>query len=471
MRTMIIEIGLGVFGAIGTTIAIIENYNRRKDRKIEFERKLKERKSFVETSIIRINNELEPVTIYKAKDYEFKLRGYTVSLKTGESLIIPQSLPNGFDYLIISGWAFARKGERPLGDLNSKEELGRFIFLNIDQEVIKELKIVQPSWAECNRNRPCRECEDPECIKFLDANPEPAYGGDPSIEEVREKGILGKIKSFYENIYTHWIDLNIYVCALKIPPGAKYIKISLEEKNLTHISLNIAEIQPATKEEYAGIKKALEKEIQSDTIKSNKEVKQLLGVYQALRKETEEDKLWLWRFADRYIDKDIYMASKLLKYALILEDDLESWKNDILKKLMRKLKEKVEKEKDFQSCVFLAHFYGLNVKFDPERREECKKKEVEYIEMAGDMIEEIRKENEVRYKDELMNPQWRCYEWATRKYNEMPDLQKELKIRVKLNKVFKRITERHPFASPIIDNVFQNFNATANILKNMGLLR
>ena len=471
---MSVEIGLGVFGVIGTIIAIISRYEKRKARKIEFEKMQKERKNFVETSIIKINNEFEPVTIYKANNYEFKLNGYTVSLKTGESLIIPHPLPDGFDYLMISGWGFATKEGTPMGDLTSKEELGRFIFLNIDQEPIKELKIVQPSWAKCKRNKPCIECDDPECIKFFDTNPDPAYGGDPSIEEVREKGILGKIKSFYENIHTHWIDLNIYVWALKIPPKAKYIKISLEKQNLSHISLNIAEIQLATKEEYAGIKEALKEEIQSPTIKDDREVKQLLEIYQELRnkeKPSGGDKLWLWKFADEYIEKDIYRASKLLKYALILENDLEEWEKEKIEKLMEKLKEKVERENDVQSCVLLSHFYGFKVKFYSEQKEEYKKKEAVCIEKAGDMIEEIREENEMRYKDELMNLHWRCYESATRKYGEMLDLRKELEIRVKLNRVFERITKRHPFASPIIDNAFENFNKTTNILEKTGLLR
>ena len=471
---MIVEIGLGVFGAIGTVVAIISYHSMWKDRKIEFEKMQKERKSFVETSIIRINNEFEPVTIYKANNYEFRLNGYTVSLKTGESLIIPHPLPDGFDYLVISGWGFASKDGKPMGDINSKEELGRFVFLNIDQEPIKELKIVQPSWAKCNRNKPCRECNDPECIKFLDTNPDPAYGGDPSAEGIREKGTLGKIKSFYENIHTHWIDLNIYVCAFKIPPKAKYIKISLENQNLTHISLNIAEIQPATKEEYVGIKKTLKEEIQSPTIKDNREIKRLLEIYQELRnkeKFIEIDKLWLWKFADGYIEKDIYIASKLLKYILILENDLEEGQKKTLGKLMRKLKENVEKENDVQSCCLLSQFCDLNAKFNPKQKEKYKNEATRYIEMAGDMIEEIRKENEVRYKDELMNLQWRCYESTIRKYGEMLNHQKELETRVKLNQVFERITERHPFASPIIDNAFENFNETTNILKDMEVIR
>ncbi|CAD6491769.1 MAG: hypothetical protein ANIMEMIM_00221 [Candidatus Argoarchaeum ethanivorans] len=471
---MVVEIVLGVFGVIGTVIALISRYEKRKAIKTEFEKMQKERKSFVETSIIKINNEFEPVTIYKANNYEFKLNGYTVSLKTGESLIIPYSLPDAFEYLMISGWGFASKDGKHMGNLNSKEELGRFIFLNIDQEPIKELKIVQPSWGECKLNKSCRKCDNPECIKFLDTNPDPAYGGDPSIEEVREKGILGKIKSFYENIHTHWIDLNIYVWALKIPPDAKYIKIALKKQNLTHISLNIAEIQLATKEEYAGIKEALKEEIQSPTIKYDTEVKQLLEIYQKLRnkeKPSGGDNLWLWKFADEYIENDIYRASKLLKYALIIENDLKEWKKEKVEKLMEKLKEKVERENDVQSCVLLSHFYGFKVKFYPEQKEEYKKKEAVYIEKAGDMIEEIREENEARYKDELMNLQWRCYESATRKYDEVLDIKKELEIRVKLNQVFERITERHPFASPIIDNAFENFNKTTNILKNTGLLR
>ena len=71
----------------------------------------------------------------------------------------------------------------------------------------------------------------------------------------------------------------------------------------------------------------------------------------------------------------------------------------------------------------------------------------------------------MKYVDELMNLQWRCYESATRKYDELSDFQKALKIRIKLNKVFERITERHPFASPIIDNVFENFNETTNLIE------
>ncbi|RJS75175.1 hypothetical protein CW713_09535 [Methanophagales archaeon] len=133
---MIIEVGLSIFGAIGTIIAINSYFERRKDRKIKLEKMLKERKGFVETSIIKINNEFEPVTIYKANNYEFKLNGYTVSLKTGESLIIPHPLPDGFDYHMISGWGFAKKDSKPMGDLNAKEELGRFTFLNIDQEPV-----------------------------------------------------------------------------------------------------------------------------------------------------------------------------------------------------------------------------------------------------------------------------------------------------------------------------------------------
>ena len=471
---MIIEIGLGVFGAIGTVIAIISYHSMRKIEKSNLKKMQKERKSFVETSIIRINNEFEPVTIYKANNYEFKLNGYTVSLKTGESLMIPHALPDEFDYLMISGWGFASKEEEPMGDINSKEELGKFIFLNIDHESIKELKIVQPSWKKCNQNKSCKKCNDPECIKFLDTNPDPDYGGDPSIVGIREKGTLGKIKSFYENIHTHWIDLNIYVCALKIPPKAKYIKISLEEQNLTHISLNIAEIQPATKEEYAGIKKALEEEIQSPTIKDNMEIKQLLEIYQGLRnkeKPIEKYKLRLWRAVDRYMKENIYIASKLLKYALILKNDLKEVQKETLEKLMRKLKENVEKENDVQSCCLLSQFYDLNAKFNPKQKEEYKNEATRHIERAGDMIEKIKEKEEARYVDELMNLQWRCYESAIRNYSDMLNHQKELEIRVKLNQVFERITERHPFASPVIDNAFENFNETTNILKNMKVLR
>ena len=355
-----IEIVLGLFGTLGSVIAVISYYNNRKAKKIEFEKMQKERKNFVKTSIIKINNEFEPVTICRTNNYEFKLNGYTVSLKTGESLIIPHPLPNGFEYLMISGWGFVKKEGTPMGDINSKEELGRLTFLNSDQQSVGELQIAQPGWKCEDRSVPCSECNNPKCIKFLNANPDPTRGGDPTIKDIREKGIVGKIKSLYKNIHTHWIDLNIYVCLLKIPQGAKYIKIALEKPNRTHISLNIAEIIPIVDEgECAKIRKALEGEIKSETIK-NGTVKPLLEIYRELRnngKSTDE----LWSCAAKYIEKDIYMASKLLKYALILENDLESWKNDILKKIMRKLKEKVEKEKDFQSCVFLAHFYGLNL--------------------------------------------------------------------------------------------------------------
>lgn len=202
-----------------------------KARKIEFEKMQGERKNFVKNSIIKINNEFEPVTICTTNNYEFKLNGYTVSLKTGESLIIPHPLPEGFEYLMIAGWGFAKKDGKPMGDIKSGEELGIFSFLKGDQdEAGKPIHIVQPTWKECKRSINCEECikrsinEDLDsiCIKFLDANPDPTYGNDPSIEELRKNGIAGKIKSFYKNIHTHWIDLNIYVCLLKIPTGAKY---------------------------------------------------------------------------------------------------------------------------------------------------------------------------------------------------------------------------------------------------------
>ncbi|MEA2004355.1 MAG: hypothetical protein U9O53_05385, partial [archaeon] len=61
-----------------------------------------------------------------------------------------------------------------------------------------------------------------------------------------------------------------------------------------------------------------------------------------------------------HIEKDIYIATKLLKYALILESNLEEWKKEILEQSMRKLKENVEKENDVQSCCLLSHFYDLN---------------------------------------------------------------------------------------------------------------
>jgi hypothetical protein len=52
---------------------------------------------------------------------------------------------------------------------------------------------------------------------------------------------------------------------------------------------------------------------------------------------------------------------------------------------------------------------------------------------------------------------------ATNKDDKMFYLQKAMEIRVKLNEVFERITERHPFSSPIIDNVFENFNEETNL--------
>ena len=94
-----------------------------------------------------------------------------------------------------------------------------------------------------------------------------------------------------------------------------------------------------------------------------------------------------------------------------------------------------------------------------------KNKGAEYIEKAGDIIEKIWEENPLKYVDELMNLQWRCYESAANGYNALSDFQKALEIRVKLNKVFERITEKHPFASPIIDNAFENFNETTNIIE------
>lgn len=436
------------------------NYEKQKASDVEFEKMLmKERKNFVKTSIIKINNEFEPVTICRTNNYEFKLNGCTVSLKTGESLIIPHPLPEGFEYLMIAGWGFAKKEGTPMGDINSKEELGRLTFLNSDQQSVGELQIAQPGWKCEGRSVPCSECNNPKCIKFLNANPDLTRGGDPSIKDIREKGIVGKIKSLYRNIHTHWIDLNIYVCLLKIPQGAKYIKIALEKPNQTHISLNIAEIIPIVDEgECAKIRKALEGEIKSETIKNDEEVKTLLEIYRELRnngKSTDE----LWSCAAKYIENDIYMASKLIKYALILEDDLDEWKKEKLEKLMRTLNEKAENDKDkadaAQACVLLSHFCGLK----------AKNKGVEYIEKAGDMIEKIWEENRVKYVDELMNLQWRCYESAANGYNALPDFQKALKIRVKLNKVFERITESHPFASPIIDNVFENFNETTNLIE------
>jgi hypothetical protein len=428
-----------------------------------------ERRSFVETGIITINNEFEPVTICTG-NYDFKLNGYTVSLKTGESLIIPQPLPDPdyFEYLMIAGWGFAKKDGEPMGNMKSKEELGTVTFLKDDQvKAGKTIKIVQPEWSSLG---------NPDCIKFLDANPDLAYGDDPSVEEIRKKGIVGKVKSDYTNIHTHWIDLNIYVNILEIPEGAKHIKISLTKPNRTYISLNIAEIIPVTKKEYGKIKKALEKEIQSEAIK-NGELKKLLELYQRLRNEqkpTDDDKGKLWSSADEYIEKkDFYTAYKLIKYALILENNLEGRNKEILEKLMSTLNEKAENEelenesyfKDaVQSCVMLSHLYGVKAKFDHQHKVEWKKKEVEYIKKAGDMIEmKSKKDKDKELYEALMNLQWRCYVSATKKYEEMSNLQKAMEIRVKLNEVFERITKRHPFSSPIIDNVFENFNEETNL--------
>ena len=457
-------------------------YNKRKAN----EKRRRGRNSFVETSIIRINNEFEPVTMCSANNYDFVLSGYTVSLKTGESLIIPQPLPdpNYFEYLMVAGWGFAKKDGNPMGNMESEEELGTITFLKGDQDKAGDpIKIVQPEWSSLGNH---------DCIKFLDANPDPDYGDDPSIEEIRDKGIVGKVKSRYTNIHTHWIDLNIYVCILKIPKEAKHLKISLTKPNRTYISLNIAEIIPVTKKEYAKIEKELEKEIQCSTFKnptleSDKKVKEHLELYRGLRNNEESvDKKQLWDSAKAYIEKEndpgiINVASKLITYALILEKgletDLEDWKKEILEKLMSRLKKKagnkeLENESAFkdavQSCVLLSHFYGVKAKYNPQ-------KEAEYIKKAGDMIEEKskRKEDKELY-EALMNLQWRCYVSATKKYDKMSDLatnkddkmfylQKAMEIRVKLNEVFERITERHPFSSPIIDNVFENFNEETNL--------
>jgi hypothetical protein len=231
--------------------------------------------------------------------------------------------------------------------MKSEEELGTITFLKGDQDKAGDpIKIVQPEWSSLGNH---------DCIKFLDANPDPDYGGDPSIEEIRDKGIAGKVKSRYTNIHTHWIDLNIYVCILKIPKEAKHLKISLTKPNRTYISLNIAEIIPVTKKEYAKIEKELEKEIQCSTFKnptleSDKKVKEHLELYRGLRNNEESvDKKQLWDSAKEYIEKEndygvINVASKLIKYALILEKDLETdledWKKEILEKLMSRLKKK-----------------------------------------------------------------------------------------------------------------------------------
>ncbi len=537
--------------------AVIALCKWRKTKKQVIKKMREERENFVKSSIIKINHEFQPVTLCSTNKYDFTLNGYTVSLKTGESLIIAQPLPDPdyFKYLMIAGWGFAKKdrvfswknvpgndserllqylkddhniewaenaeirefhngmsicisndtntaeimmdenkekailkitdnpihnlkvktenGElniyedgKPLADINSQEELGKISFFNSDQLMAGEpIKIVQPGWTGYTKH-----------INFLDANPDINYGGDPSIEEIREKGIVGKVKSRYTNIHTHWIDLNIYVNILEIPKGAKHIKISLTKPNRTYISLNIAEIIPVTKKECGKIKKALEKEIQSETIKTD-EVKELLELYQRLRntqKPTDDDKGKLWSRADEYTEKkDIYKAYKLIKYALFLENNLEGRNKEILEKLMSTLKEKAEKRdlenetyfKDaVQSCIMLSHLYGVKAKFDYPDEAKWKKKDVECLKKAGDMIEEKSKQNEdKKLYEALMNLQWRCYVSATKKYEEMSNLQKAMEIRVKLNEVFERITERHPFSSPIIDNVFENFNEETNL--------
>jgi len=147
-------------------------------------------------------------------------------------------------------------------------------------------------------------------------------------------------------------------------------------------------------------------------------------------------------------------------------------KKKIFEELMSTLKKKAgtkefENESYFkdavQSCVMLSHFYGLKAKFDRQHEAKWKKKEAECMEEAGKRIE--GKVRDVDLYKELMNLQWRCYVSATKKYDKMSDLQKAMEIRVKLNEVFERITERHPFASPIIDNVFENYKETTNIIK------
>ncbi|MCK4734326.1 MAG: hypothetical protein KAT65_17865, partial [Methanophagales archaeon] len=154
---------------------------------------------------------------------------------------------------------------------------------------------------------------------------------------------------------------------------------------------------------------------------------------------------------------------------LSLYDDT---KKKILEELMIMLKKKAETKelenesyfKDaVQSCVMLSHFYGLKAKFDHPHEAKWKKKEAECMEEAGKLIE--GKVRDVELYKELMNLQWRCYVSATKKYDKMSDLQKAMEIRVKLNEVFERITERHPFSSPIIDNVFENYKETTNLIK------
>lgn len=91
------------------------------------------------------------------------------------------------------------------------------------------------------------------------------------------------------------------------------------------------------------------------------------------------------------------------------------------------------------------------------------KEGAECMEKADKMIEE--KVDDVDFYKELMNLQWRCYASAIKQYNAVSDFKKAWELRAKLNEVFERITERHPFASPIIDNVFGNYKETTNLIK------
>jgi len=179
-----------------------------------------------------------------------------------------------------------------------------------------------------------------------------------------------------------------------------------------------------------------------------------------------------WGFAkkDRLFSWENVPGNDSERLLLFLLNDLDiNWS----KKAETKELENESYFKDaVQSCVMLSHFYGSNAKFDHQYGAKWKKKEAECIEAAGKLIE--GKVRDVELYKELMDLQWRCYVSATKKYDKMSDLatnkddkmfylQKAMEIRVKLNEVFERITERHPFSSPIIDIVFANFNEETNL--------
>ncbi|GEM_PF-2278393 len=445
-------------------------YEKYKYKKKILKEQLENRKSFVETGIIKMNDEFEPVIVHSTKNYDFKLDGNTVSLIAGESLVIPRPIPNGFDYLLIVGWGCAWKDETFFGDLESKEVLGNFIFINDKQDEIKNLPIVLPDWTKCGRTNNCIDCEDHACIKLLDANPDPTYGGDPPITELLKTGILGKIKSYYTNIHTQWIDLNIYVSHIKIPPDAKYLKISLEKQNedITQISLNIAELFPVTTEEYFEIKESFKKEEKhSPSIENDDDVKKLFGLYKMLRNGGKNPNIdELLNSVDKYLQNDIYRSSKLLKYALSFRESLiEERIMGLFEKVVKNLNMKVENEKDIRSCCLLAHLSNCAAKFDPTNRDNHETMAVKHMVKAGELMEEVYEKNQVKYYAKYMNLQWRCYESSARKYGELSDYQNAFDLRVELNRVFKRINKKHPFTSPIVDNILENFDETAKIIR------